>query len=361
MSENSSNSRPARTEPSLKQWEALYEVAENLKKLAPWRALRDTDILTLLLPGQDEPVYCSVMGQGDTTYGISIYPGHEAFLRLMRIVEHDGHSPELLMLEQKCLICNFGDRDEIAPEDRAVMKQLGLKFRGHNQWIYFRAMEPGQFPWFLDAEQAELMIAALQNLTMLCLRYLEGKLTVDFDAGQTLNRWYDPEKDMWFNAVIPMVRPKLKRTLELEDELLSARLKRCKKTDARLEMDAFNIPVPVQEDKKSPPVGVHLALIADKNTGLIAKCKIAEQEEPECVIAPALLIEYILECGRPSVVYVRNEWIGSTLRNLCKAVGVRLVEDEGVPLLDELPFERLLLGNGSLDGVWMDDDDDDFE
>lgn len=60
MSKEKSTPRPAK--PSLEQWEALYEVASNLKKLTPWRALTDTDLSVLQLPGQNEPVYCSVMG-----------------------------------------------------------------------------------------------------------------------------------------------------------------------------------------------------------------------------------------------------------------------------------------------------------
>ena len=50
-------------EPSLEQWAALYGAAQSLNALAPWRALWDTDILTLQLPGQEEPVFCSVMGR----------------------------------------------------------------------------------------------------------------------------------------------------------------------------------------------------------------------------------------------------------------------------------------------------------
>ena len=160
------------------------------------------------------------------SYGISVYPGHESFVRLKRIIDQDAYSPELLMLEQNCLACNFGDREEIEPRDRAVMKQLGIRFRGQGQWIYFRFMAPRQFPWFLDAE---LLTSALQNLVMLCLRYMEGKLEADFDAGKTLTRWYDPEKDMWMNAVIPMPVPKMERSLNLQDDLLLARLKRSKR------------------------------------------------------------------------------------------------------------------------------------
>lgn len=358
MSKEKSNLRPARTEPSLEQWKALYEVAGNLKKLAPWRALADTDILVLQLPGQAEPAYCSVMGQGDMSYGIAVYPGNESFARLQRIIDRDAYSQELLMLEQNCLVCNFGDREEIEAGDRAVMKQLGLRFRGQGQWIYFRAMKPGQFPWFLDAQQAELLTSVLQNLFMLCRCYMEGKLPVDFNAGKTLTRWYDPEKDMWMNAVVPMPAPKMERTLDLQDDLLLARLKRSKKTSAKLEVDSFYLPLPIQEDKQAPPVGVHMALLVDKDSGLVLDQQFAGPDDPDYVIAPSMLVNYMEEHGRPAAVYVRSDWMGSLLRNTCKAVGVRLVEDEGIPVLDGL-LDHML--GPLMMGLSLDDNFGDFE
>lgn len=334
MNKKERSLRSTRKKPSIEQWKALYEVAENLKKLAPWRALYDTDILVLQLPGRKEPVYCSVMGQGGMSFGIGIYPGHESFLRLNRIINQDAYSPELLALEQDCLMCNFGSREDIETEDRAVMKQLGLRFRGANQWIYFRSMAPGQFPWYLDASQAELLTAALQNLFMLCVCYMEGKLKADFDAGETLLRWYDPEKEMWFNGVIPMPAPKLDRSMDLQDELLLVRLKRKKKTSARLELDSFYLPIPIQEDKLSPPAGIHMALLVDKDSGVILDQSTDGPDMPALAAAPSMLVNYMEEHGRPAVVYVRSEWMGTLLRNTCKAVGVRLVEDEGIPMLD---------------------------
>lgn len=352
MSKERSTPHPA--EPSLEQWEALYEVAGNLKKLAPWRALTDTDILVLRLPGQNEPVYCSVMGQGGMTYGISVYPGKESLVRLNRLLDQDAHSPELLALEQDCLACLFGDREDAQKADRAVMKQLGLRFRGHNQWIFFRAMKPGQFPWFLDAQQAELLIAALQNLAMLCLCYMEGKLKVDFDAGETLTRWYDPEKDMWMNAVIPMPAPKMDRTLTLQDNLLLARLKRVKKTKIKLEIDSFYLPVPVQEDKDSPPLCAHMAFLVDKGSGYVLDQNLAGPDDPDYVVAPSMLLNYIQAHGRPAAVYVRSDWLGSLLRDTCKAVGVRLIEDEGVPVLDGVldQFMSAVMTGFSLDDAF---------
>lgn len=352
MSKKENGLRSTRKKPSIEQWEALYEVAGNMKKLAPWRALYETDILVLQLPGRKEPVYCSVLGQGGITFGIGIYPGHESFLRLNRIISQDAYQPELLALEQDCLMCHFGGREDIEAEDRAVMKELGLRFRGKNQWIYFRSMAPGQFPWYLDADQAVLLTAALQNLYMLCVCYMEGKLTADFEAGQTLTRWYDQEREVWFNGIIPMPAPKLNRALDLQDELLLARLKRKKKTTTRLELDSFYLPLPIQENKLSPPAGIHMVLLVDKDSGAVLNQSIDGPDVPALAAAPSVFVNHMEAYGRPAAVYVRSEWMGTLLRNTCKAVGVRLVENEGVPMLDNCLGELLgplLMGGSSAD------------
>lgn len=347
MSRKKSSPNPTRKKPSIEQWESLYEVAENLKKLAPWRALYETDILVLQLPGREEPVYCSVLGQGGMSFGIGIYPGHESLLRFNRIINQDAYRPELLALEQDCLMCHFGDREDIEAEDREVMKKLGLRFRGKSQWIYFRSMVPGQFPWYLNADQAELLTAALQNLFMLCVCYMEGKLEADFEAGKTLVRWYDEEKKLWFNGVIPMPAPKLDRSLDLQDELLLARLKRKKKTSTRLELDSFYLPIPIQENKLSPPTGIHMAFLVDKDSGVVLDQSTDGPDVPVLAAAPTMFVNYMEKYGRPTAVYVRSEWMGTLLRNTCKAVGVRLVENEGVPMLDSCLDEligTLLMG-----------------
>ena len=81
--------------------------------------------------------------------------------------------------------------------------------------------------------------------------------------------------------------------LDLRDELLLARLKRSRKTSARLEVNSFY------------------------------------------AVVPSMLVRYMEEHGRSAAVYTRSEWVGPLLRNICKAINVRLVEDEGVPVLDE--------------------------
>lgn len=344
-------------QPTMEQWSALYEVGINLKKLQPWRALRDTDILLLFLPGCEEPVYCSVMGNGGENFAIGVYPGNMAFWRLSRVFERTPDDPPMLYLaDQDCLLCNFGDREELESQDRAILKELGLRFRGRNEWIYFRAMTPGTFPWFLNAEQAQLLLEALQNVFMLCKCYMEGNLKADLDAGETLERFYDVPKKTWFNTVIPQLPiPRPQYEMRLADELLLARMKKQKKTKTAVELEWLYLPIPIQENKKTQPYAAHMTLMLDRESGHILDQRTAEPDEEPLTVPPSMLVNYIMEYGRPSAVYVRTEEQASLLEHTCKAVGVKLIYGQKMTQANEcLESLMMTMMHGGLDGLDFD-------
>lgn len=324
-------------EPSLEQWSALYAAAQSLNALAPWRALWDTDILTLRLPGREEPVFCSVMGQAGESLGIGIYQGYDAFARLTRMLEPgNGTPPEMLMLEQEYLVCYFGDREELDSRDREAIRELGLKFRGRNQWIFFRSIKPGRFPWYITGGEAELLAESLRNVEALCRCFLEGRLKPDFQGGETLVRSYSPEEKLWVNAVAPM--PPIQcpvYVLELTDELLLARLKKQRKTRTHIELDAFYLPMPVQESRELPLRAAGMAMLADRDSGMILDQRMISPEKVEEGGELDLLVGYIQTYGRPAAVYVRGERNACLLRDICGKIGVRLLSGMGMPVINE--------------------------
>ena len=98
--------------PSLEQWGKLYEVASVIKRQQPWLKLWDTDLFTLILPGQQEPVFVSALGRNGECYGIGVYPGYHALLGLYRLMDASGDEGLSNPLAyQYCLMCYFGDRD----------------------------------------------------------------------------------------------------------------------------------------------------------------------------------------------------------------------------------------------------------
>lgn len=336
----------SRNLPTAAEWKRLYRAAEELKKLAPWRVLYDMDIITIVLPGHEEPFYCSVLGRGGETYGVCVYPGKDALIRFYRMAS--GSSPYAVnMFEQKCLMCNYGDREEVAREDRMVMQELGLRFRGHNNWIYFRAMEPGYYPWFLNAKQVGVLAEVLENLIMACSYLLRGDIQVDFEAGETLLRFYSDNDDQWLNtkAAMPAI-PSEQRYVEMADELLVARLKRQKKKVAPVEIDAFYIPTPVQERKDEIPRLPYVCMLVDRTSGLVLNQNMGERDEDPVDTILSVLIPFIEKYGKPDTIYMRDERMGAVIGTLCKDIGVRTVMGKEMRAMDTV-IEELsnLMGN----------------
>lgn len=102
-----------RKEAQLKDWRELYEIAIKIKEIKPWEYLWDMDIITLFLPGVDEPYYFSIMGRAGECYSVGIYEGFNDFEGFMRIIENRDIPDEKLFRYQNNLMCYFGDREEL--------------------------------------------------------------------------------------------------------------------------------------------------------------------------------------------------------------------------------------------------------
>ncbi len=355
-------------EPSLEQWKTLYDLAAELKKLAPWKSLRDHNLLMIELPKKDEPVFCSVMGGGSMTFGISVYPDYNSFFRLNQLLQAESHIDNMLqMMNQRCISCQFGDRDEIEPADRKIIKALGLRFRGQNQWTYFRSVNPGQFPWYLNADEADILIRTMEQLLPACRSYMNGEVSIDFEEQVMLRRYYSEEEDSWKMESFSTQNFQIPRSgipLTLTDEVEMARLKKKKKTKAVLELATAYIPIPFRSKDgliRTP----HLAVLMDRNTETVIRQKIMSDPESSETVPADMLLDYVMDYGRPSALHVRTVQDAISLQDLCSELGIRLHAGGNMDLSNDLFFEFMCqLGQGLNedfdDDEGEDDDDDDF-
>ena len=74
------------------------------------------------------------------------------------------------LLEIPNLQASFENREVLEGEDRGIIRQLGLKFRGRNAWPMFRSYRPGFFPWLIDSHEAELLTCALEQVLVVAPR-----------------------------------------------------------------------------------------------------------------------------------------------------------------------------------------------
>ena len=323
-------------QPSLDTWQRLYKAAIEIKKIKPWLEFWDSDLITVQLPNRDEPVFISVMGKSELCYGISVYPGYKSFLGCLMMREAaDGEPSFITYSYQNCLNCYFGNKEELSEEERSVLKQLQLSFRGANQWIYFRCLKTGHMPWLINTNQALLLIEVLETLTGALKDIKHDGLHVDFLAEETLHRYFEPKDGKWYNAVkkapqIPFAAPKL----IISDQLFVARLKKCKSNGAVLELDLIYLPVPYQISVDIAPAFPKVCLLADApNQDIVDQYMLSSDDEDE-LVALGMLSDYIKNNGKPRRISVRDNRMSFLLEDFCDKLGIQLVAGKGLPMID---------------------------
>jgi hypothetical protein len=136
----------------LSDWRRLYESAVKIKKMAPWGWMSEMDVFGVEDPESGSIELVSVMGALGEHFSVALYRDAEALYRVRSLTPEDIRQDPAQIMNVVHLQASFEDREFLEAEDRRIIKELGLKFRGENAWPLFRSYRPGYHPWFLEPE-----------------------------------------------------------------------------------------------------------------------------------------------------------------------------------------------------------------
>lgn len=315
-----------RKEATLEEWNELYEVAIKIKELKPWEHLLDVDIITLALPDK-EPCYCSVMGRGGECYGIGAYMGFEAISKFFKMLDKQDISPEQMIRYQdnNVIVCYFGNREELTSKELKLVKDLGLNFRGKNNWIYFHSFKKGYAPYILDQEEVLQETEILQHLYMSLEAYIIKGLKVDFENGNTLMRLYSPKDDLWLNFETPLKIPVTQYAAPvLKDEILVSKLSKMEQVNSTWEIDIAYLGSAINDKEYDRPVTARMCILSEKKSGMIINQNMVTPMDDDIQTIFNTLILPMMDLGRPSKIMVRDEYIYYILKDLCERTNIKL-------------------------------------
>ena len=318
-----------KTEPSIKDWKSLYDAAIAFRKIEPWEWMRETDIFGVQNPQTGEIGYCCIMGEMGEMLAIAVYLGTgglEGYLTIRR-GQIQPDNPDSLFI-QNCLMLSFENRKLVQEDDREIINELGLKFRGKNAWPVFRRYEPGYFPWFLNRDEVLYMTNALQQATGICLRFKDdAKLFRAPAKDQYLVRAAEEKngrvlwKDDWRKPSLP--EKKEQGFFKPVDEVRFQRLKKtARPTPAIWEIDFFYAPTPVLEGER--PFFPYAIMIIDHDTGFVIHMHLAETR-----LYQKEFLEKFLDCIEttsviPLEILVRKEEAVKLLKAYASRFNIRL-------------------------------------
>lgn len=315
----------------------LYDAADRLKKLAPWKMFCEVDICEIGLKDQDEMFYCSMQGMFEDDQRISVYQGIGGLVSLSAYL-NGSELPEYAAFSRKnCMECMWTGRNDLRRHDLGCVRLAEKKYRGHDAWPLFRRYETGYEPYYLSPSEMELMG---EILTQLCNAIEELRGCGELEAmneGERIRRMYDPEQDAWVNEILAPIE-KIEAMTDgcvITDELLVRRLQKKNMNGRSLEYDMPYLPVPVQEEglrgRRRYP---RLCILCDADRAFVeGQYFIGPAEDPRDV-ALGMLVNYIEEKGRPQTIYVRDPEMLGIIGNLCSQARIEICFSPILKMLD---------------------------
>jgi len=329
-----------RKEASLEQWHELYDVTQRIQSLQPWEHLWDMDLITLQLPEYEQPFFASVMGRNGECFAIAVMEGIEALNDFYQLAESRNIPFGQLIRYQNNMTCYFGDREELSKSERDVIKKLGFKFRGKNQWIFFRSFERGYAPFLLDEKQVLKLTRVFQELFMALKAFIQNRIPVDFDNQKTLYRHFDSEQGLWVTTAGTLnIPPKEYRIPIVEDEVLIGRLKQQKKTKSELELDTLFLNTAINDSKSGRPIIPVMFMLADRQSGLPLDQELLTPGDDDITRILSSVINYIANLGRPKKIVVRDEEMAHLLSDLCRRVDIQIEIQGSLKVIDAFAEE----------------------
>jgi len=323
--------------PTLDEFRRLYDAALALKQEVPWEWMTEDQIFGIRNPETGEIGYASVMGQRGEYLALALYLGPEGLDGFWCMERGGEPGNPTLLLEVPQLQASFGDREELRDQDRQIVKDLGLKFRGRQAWPLFRAYVPGCVPWFVTPEEARFLILGLEQSLDVIRRLAENPSLLDpLRRGVYLVRTLASAgwTDEW---LIPPPAPA--RTWPTVNEKQLAALRKFPRQPYTLEVDLFAMPGYIQEKSDVRSYLAYNLLVVEAQSGSILGTEVLTPKPTLDAVwneTPTRFLNLLARLKTvPRQIVVRRERIRGLLEPVAAGLGIEIGVSLRLPALDE--------------------------
>jgi hypothetical protein len=331
-----SNSTPERSE-----WSRLYEAAMRVKDLAPWEWMSETDVFGVQDPETGEMGFVSVMGALGEHYSVAVYLGSKGLYSFWNFQELSPGAPDETFFAMRHLQASFENRNELTPQDRDVIKSLGLKFRGRHAWPMFRSHRPGYFPWYVEAQEARLLACALEQTVDVAPRFEENpEILTPGDEESYLLRVPREEKGVltWEDRAVSVPPPEPESISITMDAGVFEFLKTIPSSRASLEIDLFMFPARIGE-RGTRPYLAYMLLVVEAASGMVLGNEVLTADPtPEAMygVIPVTVVQLLAQMSlKPREVKVRSDLLFQLMEMLAHELGFKVRQSFELPALDE--------------------------
>jgi len=331
-------------QPTTGEWKRLYELAAKLKELAPWEWMDETEIFGVENPDTKEIGFVSPMGMAGEHLSIGVYLSAEGLYGFWDFQEEGLEAEPFALFEIPQLQVSFENRENLERQDRDLIKKLGLKFRGAQNYPLFRSIRPGFMPWFITSDEAQILIYAIEQTLEVAPRVKEDPDILD-DESDTENevclvRFAEKQsgKFVWHDEMREIPPPDEKEFIIKIPQALVDELKAFPQAgNFILEIDLFYAPTPVGERGKRPYIP-KMMLLADSRSGMIAGFQMIQPKENELENHTEIgrhVFESLQKLNvRPQEIHVASDDLFDLLKGLNQQLNIKLRQTEDLPAVE---------------------------
>jgi hypothetical protein len=329
MSKKSRNKQgtPESSLPTLEDWKKLYDLAAQVKALAPWDWMDEDDIFGFKMPKTGDLGFVSVMGTLGEHLSVAVYQGIKGLNGFWKMQDLGPNLTPEFVLQVPQLQASFEDREIITNEDRSIMKTLGLKFRGAQAWPQFRSYRPGCLPWYLEQAEAEMLICGLEQTLEVAPRIKDEPdilFPTDSDDDYLLRV---SENGVWKDSQVSVDLP-AEQSIKLQMNLRALdALKQMLPGSAIIEVDCSMMSEPVQENRKERPFFPYMLMLAEHDSGFILGTDLLQPFptiEEMWGEVPMRVVETLAKGIAPKEIQVPNTFMAGLLQPLESELGIKI-------------------------------------
>ena len=321
----------------------LFDLAIKFKALAPWRWLEETDVFGVESPDTGELGFVSIMGTLGEHQAMALYLGAEG-LYAFDDLRNDAAGPAENVTQIRHLQAAFSDREFLWKEDRKLIKQMGLKFRGPNAWPMFRSYRPGYLPWLVTVEEGRFLIHALSQTLDFATRLRDEENPirptgrVEKGGHLVLAARKVGQGLVWEGQVRVVPRPKREAILGSIAGDLIDELKGAAHSELELEVDLQIAPARIGP-AGTRPKALYLAMVADRASGFLFGMEAMTAEDSLASMRaqlPRVVARTLLQHGIiPARMIVRSDSMRQLMRGFTQGLNIELVQEDELPSIDE--------------------------
>lgn len=160
--------------PSFSELQNLYDLASQLWAQRPWNLLYENELVVVRSAAAGgQMCHCSVMGSLGQVYAVHAYIGDESLRAFRRMQAGKITEPGEFFASQHSVLLEYVARSELQKPDRDLLAAIGHP-RGRVKCPIFRAIRPGFFPWFVTAEEAQILTECIRAVIVVCSAFAAG-------------------------------------------------------------------------------------------------------------------------------------------------------------------------------------------